>query len=99
MLFSKYWPLIFLFISLSCNKKYDLESCNELSMKKYRGFTDAHKKFKDNCMSFEIKYTQELCQAALIDLMQTNNLFEVKKKFGDPVESCFNSEDLQRFNK
>ena len=68
-------------------------------MKKYRGFTDAHKKFKDNCMSFEIKYTQELCQAALIDLMQTNNLSEVKKKFGDPVESCFNSEDLQRFNK
>ena len=99
MFFLKYWPLIFLFLSVSCNKKYDLEECNQLSMKKFRGFTDAHKKFKDNCLNFEIKYTQELCQAALTYLMQTNHLSEVKKKFGDPVENCFNSEDLQRFNK
>lgn len=91
--------LIILFITLGCNKKYDLEACNDLSMKKFRGFTDAKIKFQANCINFEIKYTQELCHAALMELIQTGNLSEVKTKFGDPIEGCFTEQDIQKFNK
>ena len=91
--------LTIILISSSCNKKYDLESCNQLSMKKFRGFTDARKKFEVNCMNFDVKYTPELCQSALTDLILNNNLFEVKQKYGGPIENCFSEEDLRKYNK
>lgn len=86
-------------ISYSCNKKYDLEACNQLSMKKFKGFTDARKKFELNCMTFDVKYTQELCQSALTDLILSNNLSEVKNKYGEPIENCFTEEDIKRYRK
>ena len=90
---------ILLAITLGCNKKYDQEACNDLSMKKFRGFTDAKIKFQENCMNFEIKYTQEVCHEALMELIQTGKLSEVKKRFGDPVEGCFTEQDIQKFTK
>lgn len=89
---------VLLLIFLGCNKKYDLESCNELSMKKFKGFTDAKEKFSKNCMNFEVKYTPELCQSALTDLILNNDLTEIKRKYGDPIESCFTPEDLKKHN-
>lgn len=91
--------IMVLFISFGCNnKQYDQESCNDLSMKKYKGFPDAHKKFDENCLNLEIKYTPQLCQSALIDLMKNNNLRAVQEKYGDPIQNCFTGDDLRRFN-
>ncbi len=67
-------------------------------MKKFKGFTDARKKFEENCMSLDVKYTQELCQAALNELILSNDLSGVKSKYGDPVENCFNEQDLKKYN-
>ncbi len=87
-----------LLISISCKPKYDLD-CNELSMKKYKGIPNSYQKFEQNCKGVEIKYTEKLCQSALLELMRTKNLSEVKKQFGDPIEHCFTGDDLKRFNK
>ena len=89
---------VFLILS-SCNKTYDLEACNDLSMKKFKGFTDARKKFEENCTKFEIKYTQELCQTALNVLILKNSLKEVKDKYGAPIENCFNPQDIKKYDK
>lgn len=91
--------LVVLFTLAGCNKSYDLEACNELSMKQFKGFTDAKEKFLKNCQQFEIKYTQELCQSALTDLILSNDLPEVKSKYGDPIEQCFTPQDLKKYNK
>lgn len=93
----KILPLLFL--AMSCQKTYDLDACNDLSMKKFKGFTDARKKFADNCTQFEIKYTQEICQDALNDLILNNDLQAVKVKYGEPVEGCFNESDLKKYNR
>ncbi len=82
----------------SCNKTYDLDACNDLSIKKFRGFTDAKKKLEVNCQGFKIKYTEELCQAALNELILSSSLADVKAKYGDPIEGCFSEIDLKKYN-
>lgn len=90
--------LLPLLLSLtSCTPEYDAESCNELSMKKYKGIPHAHNEFEQHCQGMEIKYTPELCQKALVHLMSKNDLAQTKKKFGDPIENCFTGDDLRRF--
>ena len=88
-----------LLISLSCMPKYDLESCNKISMMKYKGIPNSHQNFEQNCKGVEIQYTAKLCQSALLVLIRTNSLSEVKKQFGDPIENCFTGDDLKRFDK
>lgn len=86
-------------IATGCNSHNTPESCDELSMQKFRGVPLATKRFEENCQNIEVKYTAELCQSALAELIRTNNLSEVKLKFGVPVESCFTGADLKRFGK
>ena len=90
--------ILSLLIFSSCNKKYDLDACNDLSMKKFKGFTDAKKKFADNCLGFPVKYTEELCQSALNDLILKNDLNGLKSTYGDPIENCFTPQDLKKYN-
>ena len=82
---------------LSCNQKTEID-CNDLSMKKYKGIPNSYQAFEKNCQSVNIKYTEKLCQSALVVLLKTNNLSEVKKQFGDAVEGCFTADDLERFS-
>jgi hypothetical protein len=88
---------ILLLISAGCNKTYDLDACNELSMKRFRGFVDAKKKFDDNCTGLDVKYTQELCQEAFNGLLFKHDLNLVKNKYGDKVVGCFNEDDLKKY--
>lgn len=91
--------LALLLIFAGCNKTYDLEACNDLSMKKFKGFTDAKKKFEENCKSFKITYTEEVCQNALNELILSNNFKAVKEKYGAPIETCFNPQDIKKYDK
>lgn len=91
--------LILLLLLVSCNKTYDQAACEDLAMKKFKGFTDAKKKFADNCTSFKIEYTEEKCQAALNDLILNNDLNRVKTNFGDRIETCFTEQDLKKYNR
>lgn len=83
----------------ACNPHYDAEACNVLSMKAYKGIPNSQNLLHENCKDIDIKYTSQLCQQALENLMMTNNLAETKLKFGDPVEHCFTGDDLSRFAK
>lgn len=83
---------------IGCQQEYDLESCNILSMEKYKGIPSSFKKFDQNCKSFDIKYTQNLCQKALEDLIKQKSLKVIQNKYGPPVEHCFTGDDLKRFN-
>jgi hypothetical protein len=92
--------LILMLLSLtSCSPDYDADACNELSMKKYKGIPHAHNQFEKHCQGFDIKYTPEVCQKALVHLMSKNSLAETKKNFGDPIEHCFTGDDVRRFSK
>lgn len=89
-----------LFLALQgCNSDKITESCDELSMQKFRGVPMANKRFKEKCQGAKIIYTPQLCQSALGELMGSNNLSKVKLKFGDPIEKCFTEMDLKRFNR
>ncbi|MBY0515437.1 MAG: hypothetical protein K2P81_00910 [Bacteriovoracaceae bacterium] len=91
--------LIILTLLSGCQKQYDEAACNDLSQKKFRGFTDAPKKFAENCQGFKIKYTVELCQTALNELIISNDLSDLKSKYGDQIENCFTEQDIKKFNK
>lgn len=98
MLNSLTMTLILTFLS-ACTPDYDAKTCNELSMKKYKGIPHAHHQLEKHCQGFEIKYTPEVCQKALVYLMTKNSLLGTKKKFGDPIEHCFTGDDLRRFSR
>ncbi|HXH75335.1 MAG TPA: hypothetical protein VNJ08_10245 [Bacteriovoracaceae bacterium] len=91
--------LTFLFLLVGCNTKYDADACNVLSMKRYKGMPKSKNLFEENCKNFEIKYTAELCQEALVYLMKTSSLAETEKEFGGPIKHCFSESDLKRFSK
>lgn len=82
---------------IACNPQYNAKTCNVLSMKMYKGVPTSKKQFEENCKDFEIKYTPEVCQSALENLMRRGSLEETKEKFGDPIEHCFSQSDLKRF--
>jgi hypothetical protein len=84
---------------MACNPKYDADTCNVLSMKRYKGVPTSKKQFEENCKEYEIIYTAEVCQLALENLMRTGSLKETKGKFGEPIENCFSESDLKRFAK
>jgi hypothetical protein len=92
-------PLLPFLLLVGCDTKYDANACNVLSMKIYKGVPTSKKQFEENCKEFEIKYTSEVCQSALENLMRTGSLEETKSKFGDPIEHCFSHNDLKRFAK
>jgi hypothetical protein len=91
--------LIFITALSSCQKQYDEAACNDLSQKKFRGFTDAPKKLAEHCQGFKIKYTVELCQEALNELILTSDLSQIKSKYGVQIENCFTEQDIKKFNK
>jgi hypothetical protein len=90
---------IVLILSISCIHKQDIASCDELSMHRYKGLPNSSSQFEKHCKEAKIKYTSEVCQAALTELIRTHSLVAVKEEFGAPIEHCFTGNDLGRFNK
>jgi len=68
-------------------------------MKSFKGIPQASADFAKNCQHYKIKYTHELCQQALNDLIKTSRLNIIKKKYGDAVTGCFTEKDLSNFAK
>lgn len=92
--------IIFLMLSLvSCTKKtYDVKTCTELSQTSYKGSPQATSEFNKNCQDIAIKYTHELCQNALNDLVLTGNYPVILEKYGPGVEGCFTTNDIRKFS-
>ena len=90
---------IVLLLSFSCIEKQEIASCDELSMQRYRGHPNSSSQFEKYCKDAKVKYTSEVCQTALTELIRTHSLVAVKEEFGAPIEQCFTANDLVRFNK
>ncbi len=89
----------FIFLVLfSCTSAPDKDECEELSMKKYKGIPTASNRFDKFCQNISIKYTEKLCQKALIEFMMNGDVTSLKEKYGDKIIHCFTQDDLNRFN-
>ena len=95
------FPIIIpLFLISSCQKEiYNTEKCNELSQKSFKGMPKAAKSFQDHCQGVSIKYTKELCQKALNDLILSGDYSGVLKKYGKHIAGCFTENDIKKFRK
>jgi hypothetical protein len=91
--------LLILLTNLSCKKtEYTLADCEELSMKKFKGYTRESHQFDKNCGKFKIHYTGFLCQLALKDLILGTPLIHLEKKHGEKISHCFTENDLKKFS-
>ena len=95
----KTWPLLLVLLIISCEKQYSQNDCELLSMKSYKGIPQASADFAKHCQKYKIKYTHELCQQALNDLINATSLNIIKKKYGDAIIGCFTENDLSKFAK
>lgn len=87
--------LLLIILVASCNKEYTQESCEELSLKKYRGFPNASHEFDKNCKGkFQIKYTQKACNAAFLGLVTHGSKEKLEAEFGKRILECFT--DMQK---
>ncbi len=87
----------FLSILASCTK-YDLEKCDDLSMKKYQGRPKESREYDDNCKDkVDHPITQTVCQKALEFLIISGSEDKIKKAFGPNIMGCFTGDDLKRF--
>lgn len=92
--------IISIFISVSCDKKiYSETECNDLSMKSFKGMPKAANEFQKHCQNIKIKYTHELCQEALNELIISGNYSAIIQKYGNPTAGCFTENDLNKFRK
>ena len=82
-------------IVAGCSKTYDREICEELSMKKFKGWPQAAYEFEKNCGNIDILYSGEHCQKAFNELNMGKKLPELKKHFGPKIHKCFNESDLK----
>jgi hypothetical protein len=95
----KYFIVLLFVLSFSCTKKeYDVQTCTELSQTSYKGSPQALNEFNKNCKHLSIKYTHELCQNALNDLVISGNYPLILEKYGPGVEGCFTANDIKKFS-
>jgi hypothetical protein len=93
------FSLILLTLS-SCNSSVTQEECQLAVFKAYKGSPKAAAFYKKSCIGkFELEFTQEKCQSALVRLMSGDNEFKLKKQFGQRVMECYSEYDLARFLK
>ncbi|PIP93899.1 MAG: hypothetical protein COW00_04890 [Bdellovibrio sp. CG12_big_fil_rev_8_21_14_0_65_39_13] len=97
----KYLFLFLIFASFSSCKQEPAsqEDCENWSMLSFQGKPFEARRFKDECSSFQLKYSHSICQKALQELMMKGDLELIQKKFGEPISGCFTSDDLKRFQK
>jgi len=83
---------------VSCQDKYDLDSCTDLYAKAYRGHPNSAHKYKKHCVSQNLipKFN---CQTALEKLMVGADQKFLEKAFGPHVMKCFTEKDLNNFLK
>jgi len=98
-LICKFISIFLILFAISCEKPYSQNDCELLSMKSYKGIPQASADFAKHCQKYKIKYTHELCQQALNDLIKATSLNIIKKKYGDAVIGCFTENDLSNFAK
>ena len=92
--------LILTLLTSSCSKTiYTQNDCEELSMKKFKGYQRESHLFDNNCEKFDIHYSHSKCQSALKDMILGATMKKLKAQYGPKVDQCFTENDINNFNK
>ena len=95
-----FWLISIPLVLLGCQKKvYDAKTCEELSIRAFKGWPRDAKEYNDNCKGIEITFTKEKCQKVLNHFILNGNLEILKKEFGEKASKCLTSGDLEKFQK
>lgn len=99
--FFKILAILGLLLSINaCQKEqYSSSQCDELSQKSFKGMPKAANDFEDHCQGVSIKFTKEVCQKALNDLILSGDYPGVLKKYGQSAAGCFTENDIKNFRK
>ncbi len=95
-----FWLISISFILFGCQKKvYDAKTCEDLSIRAFKGWPKDANEFKKNCQGVEITFTKEKCQEVLNDFIMNGNIDALKAKHGERASECLTNADLEKFNK
>lgn len=95
----KYLRLKVLFSFILLNSCSEGPVCDELGPKTFRGHPQSSYEYKENCLETKHKYTPELCQLALNDLIMSGDKKIIEKKYGEGILPCFTQNDFKVFLK
>jgi len=90
---------ILLFISCACDKKYDAQICEDLSMQSFKGSPRAETEYQKHCQNFPNRYPKATCQKALEALIMGKSKDQLQEAFGPSVLGCFTENDVYKFLK
>lgn len=93
------WIVLVLLLSSCVKEKISHEDCQDLAYKTYKGFPLETKKFKSNCLDFDLNHTVQSCQKALEKMIIGKSRKELEKEFGEGIINCFSENDLNKFLK
>lgn len=94
------WLISISFILFGCQKKvYDAKTCEDLSIRAFKGWPKDANEFKKNCQGIEITFTKEKCQQVLNDFILNGNLEALADKHGEKASECLTTSDLEKFKK
>lgn len=92
--------LLSMAVLTSCQETvYDQNTCEDLSLKKFRGFPRAAHDFDTNCQSIKVQYTPEKCSLALGKLILGTEMSQLKTIYGERISQCFNQNDIDKFTR
>ena len=95
-----FWLISISLLLLSCQKKvYDAKTCEDLSIRAFKGWPKDANEFNKNCQGIEIIFTKEKCQEVLNNFVLNGNTKLLKKEFGERAPECLTSADLEKFQK
>ena len=98
--------IILLIITTSCNKEYDVNSCQKLIFKQAKGLNAAAgtkaNDFKKYCKGKKVKITFEQCKRAtnymLTSLTKVTEK-KIKAKYGQEIMNCLNKSMIKKYIK
>ncbi len=83
---------------ISCSKtNFTKNECEDLSIKKFKGYQTESYQFDNYCLQYKLHYTQARCKKALNQLILGANLSQLTAAHGARISECFTKNDLKKF--
>lgn len=92
--------VVWMLLVIGCSKSVDKKTCEDLAFKTYKGWPIASAEYEKYCLEYsDLKYTPEICQKALVELVDKVDIIILEEKYGDRVIECFTKNDLNNFSR
>jgi hypothetical protein len=71
--------------------------CQTLLFKTFKGFPLESKKFKSNCLNYDLEYTMKTCKEALNAMIMGKGKNAIVDSYGGGIFGCFSKNDISKF--